>query len=197
MSSGKKTVVVVPPITGPSKRVPGAEAVARDAPTGDTFTLTGSGDVKPAERDAAGGGTIVHHFAATGVEAAAVYVVTAFIDWNRGGGELLLVDGIGHATEASAGVLKMAIRIFLPTGAFADAILTVNGLLPGASINVQEGIELSIIGTPFLHMRPDGGGVLLHVQKLVPALTWEIRGFSRRPRRVLFFAIQGFLQVDV
>jgi hypothetical protein len=144
----------------------GGVAVAKHAATGDTFILTGSGEAKPAEGEAAGGGTIVHHFAATGVETTGVYLVTGFIDWQPGGGHLgQIVDGIGHASEASAGVLQMAIRIFGSTGAVIDATLTVNCLLPEATIDVTEGIELSVLGTPFVDMQPDGGATLCHVQK--------------------------------
>jgi hypothetical protein len=127
--------------------------------------LTGSGHAEPAERNAAGGGVIVHHFAATNVDSAAVYLVTEFMAWQPGGGELPIADGIGHASEASGGVLKLVIRIFLPSGAVRDALLTVNSHLPGATIDVDEGIELSIIGTPFVDMKPDGGAALFHVQK--------------------------------
>src|SRR5882762_8862925 len=70
----------------------GGADVARDAATGDTFTLTGSGDIEPAERDATGGGTIIHHFSATGVEVHGVYLVTAFISWEPGGGQLPVAD---------------------------------------------------------------------------------------------------------
>jgi hypothetical protein len=139
--------------------------VAKDSSTGDTFSLTGSGDVEPAERDVTGGGTIVHHFAAANVDSAAVYLVTGFIDWQPDKGELPIADGIGHASEASSGVLKMAIRIFLPTGAVRDGTLTVNCHLPGATVNVVEGIELTITGTPFVNMQPDGGATLFHVLK--------------------------------
>ena len=143
----------------------GGADVAKDAATGDTFTLIGSGDAKPAEREAAGGGTIVHHFAATNVEATAVYRVTGFIDWQPAGGHLEIADGIGDASEASAGILQMGIRIFLPNGAVRDATLTVNCLLPEATIDINEGIELSVLGTPFIDMQPDGGATLCHVQK--------------------------------
>ena len=144
----------------------GGAAAAKHAATGDTFILTGSGEAKPAEGEAAGGGTIVHHFAATGVETTGVYLVTGFIDWQPGGGHLgQFVDGIGHASEASAGVLQMAIRIFGSTGFVIDATLTVNCLLPEATINVTEGIELSVLGTPFVDMQPDSGATLCHVQK--------------------------------
>jgi hypothetical protein len=143
----------------------GGVAVAKHAATGDTFTLSGSGDAEPAERDAAGGGRIVHHFAATNVDSTAVYLVTGFIDWQPGGGELPIADGIGHAAEASSGILKMAIRIFLPSGVTRDATLNVNCQLPGATVDADEGIELSLPGTPFVDMKPDGGATLCHVQK--------------------------------
>ena len=140
----------------------GGADVARDAPTGDTFTLTGSGDAEPAEATANGGGTIVHHFAATGVESHGVYVVTAFISWQPGGGQLPIADGIGDASEESAGILKMAVRIFRATGGFSDAILTVNCHLLGATIDVEEGIELSVGA---FHATQNGGVTLFHVQK--------------------------------
>jgi hypothetical protein len=143
----------------------GGADVALHAATGDTFTLTGSGDVEPAEREAAGGGTIVHHFAVANVDSAAVWLVTGLIDWQPGGGELAIVDGIGEASDASGGVLRLAIRIFLPTGAVRDATLTVNCHLPGGRIDVDEGIELSVTGTPFVNMTPHGGATLFHVQK--------------------------------
>jgi hypothetical protein len=142
----------------------GADTAIHPA-TGDTFTLTGSGDAEPAERDATGGGTIVHHFAASNTDSAAVYLVTGFIDWQPGGGALPVADGIGHAEEASAGVLKVAIRVFLPSGAVRDATLAINCHLPGATVDVPAGIELSITGTPFVDMQPSGGPTLFHVQR--------------------------------
>jgi hypothetical protein len=142
----------------------GGVDVGIDAATGDTFRLTGSGDAEPAERDAAGGGIIIHHFAATNTESTAVYVVTGLISWEPGGGQLAVVDGIGHASEASAGILKLAIRIFLPTGAFRDATLTVNCHLPGATVDVEEGIQLTIAGTP-INVSQHGGVTLFHVLK--------------------------------
>jgi hypothetical protein len=44
-------------------------------------------------------------------------------------------------------------------------MLTVNCHLPGATVNVTTGIELSIIGTPFVDMLPSAGATLFHVQK--------------------------------
>ena len=142
----------------------GGMDVGIDAATGDTFTLTGSGATKPAEADAAGGGIIVHHFAATNTDSTGVYVVTGFISWQPGGGQLLVADGIGHSSEASSGVLRMAIRIFLPSGAFRDGTLTVNCHLPGATVDVGEGIQLTIAGTP-INVEQHGGVALFHIQK--------------------------------
>src|SRR5262249_39404799 len=125
----------------------------------------GSGDAEPAERDASGGGTIVHHITASNIDSAAVYLVTGLVDWQPGGGALAVADGIGHAEEASAGVLTVTIRIFLPSGALRDAMLTINCHLPGATVDVPEGIELSIPGTPFVNMPPSAGVTLFHVHK--------------------------------
>ena len=141
----------------------GGVDVGIHAATGDTFTLTGSGDAEPAEADATGGGIIVHHFAATNTDSMGVYVVTGFIGWQPGGGQLLVADGIGHASEASSGVLKMAIRIFLTSGAFRDGTLTVNCRLPGATVDVEEGIQLTIAGT--LNVVQHSGVTLFHIQK--------------------------------
>jgi len=145
--------------------IAGGMDVGIDAATGDTFTLTGSGAAEPAEADAAGGGIIVHHMAATNKDSPGVYVVTGFISWQPGGGQLQVVDGIGHASEASAGILKMTIRIFLPSGAFRDGTLTVNCRLPGATVDVEEGIQLTIAGTPFNNVEQHGGITLFHRQK--------------------------------
>src|SRR5262249_32899835 len=74
----------------------GGAEVARDAATGDTFTLTGSGGAEPAEREATGGGTILHHFANGRPDSTGVYVVTGFHGWQPGGGQLPIADGIGE-----------------------------------------------------------------------------------------------------
>ena len=140
----------------------GGDNVAKDAATGDTFTLTGSGDAEPAEADATGGGTIVHHFANGRPDSTGVYVVTGFHSWQPGGGQLPIADGVGHVSETSAGVLKMAIRIFRASGGFSDATLIVNCHLPGATVDVDEGIELSVGA---FNAKQNGGFTLFHVQK--------------------------------
>ncbi len=140
----------------------GGADVAEDAASGDTFTLTGSGEAEPAEGDATGGGTIVHHFANGRPDSSGVYVVTGFHSWQPGGGQLPIADGIGHVSETSAGVLRMAIRIFRASGGFSDATLTVNCHLPGATVDVEEGIELSVGA---FNAKQNGGFTLFHVQK--------------------------------
>ena len=142
----------------------GGVNVGINAANGDTFTLTGSGAAEPAEADAAGGGIIVDHIVATNVNSTGVYVVTGFISWQPGGGQLQAVDGIGRTSEASAGILKMTIRIFLPSGAFRDGTLTVNCRLPGATVDVEEGIQLTIAGAP-INVEQHGGITLFHIQK--------------------------------
>ena len=94
----------------------GGVDVGIHAATGDTFTLTGSGDAEPAEADATGGGIIVHHFAATNTDSMGVYVVTGFIDWQPGGGQLLVADGIGHASEAARGFSRWPFGFFYRVG---------------------------------------------------------------------------------
>ena len=66
----------------------GGADVGIDAATGNTFTLTGSGDAEPVEKDATGGGIITHHIVATNTDSMGVYVVTGFISWQPGGGRL-------------------------------------------------------------------------------------------------------------
>ena len=73
-----------------------------------------------------------------------------------------IADGIGAVSEASAGVLTMAIRIFRASGGFSDATLTVNCHLPGATVDVDEGIELSVGA---FNAKQNGGVTLFHVQK--------------------------------
>jgi len=140
----------------------GGADVANDAATGDTFTLTGSGDAEPAEHEAAGGGTIVHHFANGRPDSTGVYVVTGFHGWQPGGGQLPIPDGIGEVSETSSGVLTLAIRIFRASGGFSDATLTVNCRLPGATVDVEEGIELSVGA---FNAKQNGGVTLFHLQK--------------------------------
>ena len=139
--------------------------VGRDTASGDTVSLTGSGDAEPAEKVAAGGGTFVHRHA-NGTEVLhGVYVVTGFMDWQPAGGTLAglgLTDGIGHIDETSGGILTLAVRLFPSGGGHEDGVLIVNCNLPGVAFDIEEGIGLDIGGFHFVQA---GGFTLFHVQK--------------------------------
>ena len=145
--------------------LPGGTDAGRDAGTGDTILMTGSGDAEPAEGNAAGGGTFVHRHA-NGTEVAhGVYVVTGFLSWDPAGGTLEgtgLTDGVGRIEEESSGILTLVVRLFPSGGGHADAVLGVNCNLPGATESITEGITLAVGNLRFVQ---NGGATLLHVQK--------------------------------
>jgi len=128
--------------------VPGGTAVSRDAATGDSVSLTGSGQAKPAERQASGGGTFVHRHADGTLFAQGVYYVTGFASWESLGGSLAstgLIDGVGPANDQSAG--EMALRVHLvPNGGGSgfDGVLTIHCNLPGAIREIEEGFSLDV-----------------------------------------------------
>jgi hypothetical protein len=137
----------------------------QDSASLDTITLTGSGDAEPAEGNAAGGGTFVHRHANGTLVARGAYVVTGFISWQPAGGSLKatgLTDGIGHESEASAGILTLAVRLFPARGAAQEGVLDVNCDLPGATFAIEEGIALAVDG---FHFQQHGGFTVFHVQK--------------------------------
>lgn len=138
----------------------GGADVGHDATSGDRVELTGSGEFKPGTGGAAGGGTFVHRRADESEVAHGIWVVTGFASWTPGGGSLPLADGIGEASEASAGIVTLNVRLIPEGGAPLSAILEVHCLLPGASIDTEEGIRL-IVG-PFV-FEQDGGGTLFHI----------------------------------
>ncbi len=140
----------------------GGTDVGRDAATGDTVSLTGSGDAEAAEGNAAGGGTFLHRNARGAEVAHGVYVVTGFLNWEEAGGTLPAADGIGHADEASAGILTLMVRLFPSGGGHTDAVLGVHCALPGATAQIEEGITLAI---GKLHFVQHGGVTLFHIQK--------------------------------
>ena len=140
----------------------GGTDVGRDMANGDTVSLGGSGDAEPAEGDAFGGGRFVHRHANLTEVAHGVWVVTGFMSWQPGGGALPIADGIGNASEESAGILTMAVRLFPAGGSPHDAVLSVNCQLPGATFAIVEGITLAVDGFNFVQA---GGGTLFHVQK--------------------------------
>ena len=96
--------------------LPGGTDAGRDAGTGDTILMTGSGDAEPAEGNAAGG-----TLEGTG-----------------------LTDGVGRIEEESSGILTLVVRLFPSGGGHADAVLGVNCNLPGATESITEGITLAV-----------------------------------------------------
>ena len=157
----------------------GGKDVSTDATTGDTVTLSGSGQVEPGESEAAGGGTFVHRSKDGTVMARGAYHVTGFISWQPiSGGSLSgtgLVDAIGNGTGATpneseehSGVLKLSVQFVpikkgQPVGS-VHGILRVNCHLPGSTVFVREGIRVRVpkFGLDF---RPTSGNTLFHVLK--------------------------------
>lgn len=140
----------------------GGEDVGRDAATGDTVRLTGSGEFKPATMEAAGGGTFVHR-RANGTEVAhGVWVVTGFVSWMPAGGFLpsFLTDGIGEVSEASAGIVTIHVGLKPSSGGTVPATLSVGCNLPGAAFPIEEGITLNVGSFVF---EQHGGLTLFHV----------------------------------
>ncbi len=146
----------------------GGTVHARDATIGDMVTLTGSGEARPDDRTAAGGGTFLHQHADGSEVAHGVYVVTAFNSFKNGHGSLSntpLTDGIGHKNQSDSGILRLGIKSFLPSGGSIEAKLGVECALPGDTSGAVEGITLdvTVAGLTF-HFRqvPEGGVTVFH-----------------------------------
>ena len=140
----------------------GGTDVGRDAATGDTISLTGSGEARPQNRKATGGGTFIHKHANGSEVAHGVYVVTAFNSFANGGGSLVgtgLIDGIDVLSKTTGGLLKLKVHLTATSGLAADGTLEVHCSLPGGKPD-EEGIRLSILTFNFVQ---DGGNTLFHV----------------------------------
>ncbi len=138
--------------------------VAKDAASGDTISLTGSGEVRPKSHKATGGGTSVHKHADGSEVAHGVFVVTAFNSFANGGGSLVgtgLTDGIDVLSRTTGGVLKLSVHLRSSTGMQADGVLEVDCHLPGGR-DVPEGVRLSV-PTFNLNFVQDSGFTLFHV----------------------------------
>ncbi len=143
----------------------GGSVVAKDAITGDTVTLSGSGEARPEAGTAAGGGTFLHKHA-NGTEVAhGVYVVTRFNSFTNGGGSLTatpLRDGIGHKNQTGSGKLSVNITGSLSSGGSVTGRLGVECALPGDTTGAVEGITLDILTFRFRQVR-EGGFTLFHI----------------------------------
>jgi hypothetical protein len=155
----------------------GGKDVSTDATTGDTATLTGSGEAEPAESEASGGGTFVHRHQDGTVAARGAYHVTGFISWRPlSGGSLSgtgLVDAIGNGTgvspnesEEHSGVLRLSVEFVVikkgqPVGS-VHGVLKINCHLPGTTVFVEEGVEV-LIPSFNLDFTPTSGVTLFHL----------------------------------
>jgi hypothetical protein len=143
----------------------GGTDFGRDAKTGDTVSVTGSGEAQPNERRATGGGTFVHRRANGTVAAQGVFFVTGFISFVKPGGSLVgisITDGIGRLDQTGGGKLSLNIRGILDGGGTVDAVLGVDCTLPGGASGITEGITLTVPAFD-LHFAHHGGSTLFHV----------------------------------
>jgi hypothetical protein len=154
-------LLLLQPPESPTTAVAGGTNIGRDAATGDTVELTGSGNAIPALRDATGGGTFVHRHADGSEVAHGFYLVTGFVSWHRRTGTFPLPnDGIGHASQASAGLLSLNVRFFPSGGSPHDGVLTIHCHFPDTPGPGDEGISL-VVG-PFNFVQA-GGATVFHV----------------------------------
>ncbi|HEY3211007.1 MAG TPA: hypothetical protein VGL18_14685 [Actinomycetota bacterium] len=154
-------LLLLQPPGSPTTALAGGTNIGRDEATGDTVELTGSGGAIPALRDATGGGTFVHKHENGEEVAHGFYLVTGFVSWQRRTGTFPLPnDGIGHASQASAGLLSLNVRFFPSDGPPVDGVLTVHCHFPDTPGPNDEGISL-VIG-PFNFVQA-GGVTVFHV----------------------------------
>jgi hypothetical protein len=142
----------------------GGTDVARDARTGDTVHLTGSGQAEPEDHSAAGGGTFIHRHANGSEVAHGVYFVRGFRSFENADGTLVgtgLTDGIGELKETTGGVLSLDVRLLPSSGGSVDGVLGVHCNLPGSTDkSIKEGVTLSVASLSFVQ---DTGATLFHV----------------------------------
>jgi hypothetical protein len=140
----------------------GGTDVARDATTGDTISLTGSGQARPPRHMATGGGTFVHSHASGSEVARGVYIVNGFNSFVNGGGSLAgtgLTDGIDEINKTTGGVLSLRVHLMASSGVSANGVLEVDCELPGSK-PVTEGVRLSVLTFKFVQQT---GNTLFHV----------------------------------
>ena len=158
--------------------IAGGKDVSTDAATGDTITLTGSGQAEPGESEAAGGGTFVHRHDDGTLAARGAYRVTGFISWQPlSGGSLAgtgLIDAIGNGTgavpnesEEHSGILKLRVEFIQikkgqPVGS-VPGVLRINCHLPGTTVFVPEGVEVRVPSFK-LDFTPTSGVTLFHTR---------------------------------
>jgi hypothetical protein len=157
--------------------IAGGEDVSTDEATGDTLTVTGTGQAEPAEHEAAGGGTFVHRHADGSFAAKGIYRVIGFVSWTPlSGGTFAgtgLVDAIGNGTgavpnesEEGSGILVLRVQFVRlrngePVGS-VNGRLRINCHLPGTTVFVPEGVVVRIPSFDLV-FRPTSGVTLFHL----------------------------------
>ncbi len=139
----------------------GGTDVGRDAATGDTVSLTGSGHARPHKHRATGASTFLHKHANGSEFAHGIYVVTAFNSFANGGGSLVgtgLTDGIDELSNTTGGALAVKVHLTATSGLTADGVLEVHCSLPRGKPDT-EGVRLSVLTFKFVQ---DGGSTLFH-----------------------------------
>ncbi len=141
----------------------GGTDVGKDSASGDTISLTGSGQANPNGGKAAGGGTFVHHFAEEDEDLSGVYFVTGFGSFQNLHGSLVptgLIDGIGEITATTGGILTVSVHLVSNLGTTANGVLGIHCNLPGSMPTTEEGITLTVLSFNFAQ---NGGATLFHV----------------------------------
>ena len=152
--------------------LPGGTDTSSDAATGETISLTGSGQFRPSARTASGGGTFVHKRADGSEVAHGIYTVSSFRSFRRGGGTPPPVtDGILTARLGTpqSGVLRLGIRLVPEVngkpGPERRATLRVFCHFRGNRLGLTESDEGIRLDTGNLHFRQvkEQGFTLFHV----------------------------------
>ena len=141
----------------------GGSATSTSSATGDTLTLTGTGQAEPAELEAAGGGRFVHRAKDGTVLTRGVYTVTGFKSFTPESGSLVgvgVVDAIGQLNESHSGILTVRVAFWVHGKLAARGVLRVFCALPGAPAGLEEGVTASV--------QPVGSSVVLNFDEQEP-----------------------------
>ena len=137
----------------------GGTALSRDAATGDTVRLTASGQAKPGQGDAAGGGTFVHRHSNGVLVARGVWIANSVASWEPVDGTLVgagLTDGIGHLDATAAGNLRLNVTLMPEGGGSLPAVLTVHCQLIGSPETQLEGVTVDVGSLHFVPVHDEG-----------------------------------------
>ena len=137
----------------------GGTALSRDAATSDTVLLTGSGQAKPGQGDAAGGGTFVHRHSNGVLVARGVWIANSVASWEPVDGTLVgagLTDGIGHLDATAAGNLRLNVTLMPEGGGSLHAVLTVHCQLIGSPETQLEGVTVDVGSFHFVPVHDEG-----------------------------------------